>query len=180
MKTYGLIGLLALSLAGSQLRAEYMEIAASQIVTATVGETASPSVLVRWELPQELDKLIIDAAVIAMTVPVDGAEPLEVDAHPILKSWDAKEAESAEEWSTGEKVYDDEVASPAIITEENAGKISLDVYLQVLDQIAGKAENFGFILVPESGATSKIQPIEANAPIPLADAKLIIAYRTQR
>lgn len=180
MKTYRLIGLLALSLAGSQVRAEYMEIAASQIVTISAQKNANPSLLVQWDLPQGLDKLIIDAAVITMTVPVDGDAPLEVDAHPMLKSWDATEVESAEEWGKGEKVYDDEAASPAIITEENAGKISLDVYLQVLDQIAGKAENFGFILVPESDGTSKIQAIEANAPARLGDAKLIIAYRTQR
>jgi hypothetical protein len=172
--------MVALSLFGTLARAEYMEVAASQIVTVTAGKDANSNILVQWELPKSLDELIVDAAVMVMTVQADGDEPLQLDAHPVLKAWEATALASWDDWAKGDQVYSEDVASPAIVTRENEGKVSIDLYLQVLDQIAGKAANFGFVLVPESGTATTVKPIEANAHGNLADARLIIAYRTQR
>lgn len=181
MKTLTVLTIAALCLAGSHAQAEFMEIQASQIVTIESTEKeGKPSILVQWALPDDLDELIIDGAVITMTLPVDSASPMDVEVHRVEKAWNAVEVESLEAWAQGDKVYDADVTSPAIVTAENEGVISADVYLQIRDQVFGDVSNFGFIVVPAVDAVTAVEAIEANASDKLMDAKLIIAYRTRR
>jgi hypothetical protein len=162
-------------------QAEFMEIEAKQIATIEpTDKSASPRIMVEWELPADLDKKIVDAAVITMTLPATKDEPLTVDVYPLTSSWDAKSSEWTSGWEKAGGDFDEDLPSTTIVTEKNDGKISADVYLSVRDQIAGKRSNFGFILVPVESEDAQLSSIQANDVTKLADAKLIIAYRNQR
>jgi hypothetical protein len=165
----------------SAIRAEFLELEASQIVTIQPADKASsPRVLVQWSLPKDLSGKIIDAAVVTLTVPYEGAAPFEVHVHRVTRAWDAEAVEWSEGWSRGGGDFDDGLPSPAIITDRNGGKISADVYFAILDQISGKSDHFGFIVIPEEDTEARISSITPNAEAKLADAKLIIAYRERR
>jgi len=162
-------------------QAEFLEIQAKQIATIEPADkSAGPRIVVKWDLPADLEKKIVDAAVITMTVATTEKSALTLDVHPITASWAASSVDWATGWEKAGGDYDEDLPSTAIVTERNEGKISADVYLSVRDQIAGKRDNFGFILVPEVNDQAKISAIQANDATRLADAKLIIAYRNQR
>ena len=161
--------------------AEFMEIEASKIVTIEPADKSeSPRILVKWDLPYELEGKIIDAAVVAITVPHEGDEPFEVDVHPMIKSWDAETARWDDGWEKEGGDFNEELPAPGLVSERNGGKISADVSLTVKGQIGGTASNFGFILVGQPNSQSKLKAISANDATRLADAKLIIAYRVRR
>jgi len=161
--------------------AEFLEIEASQIATIEPADkSAGPRIMVQWDLPKDLSGKIIDGAVVTMTVPHDGDEPFEVDVYPMNKSWDAATAKWAEGWEKAGGDFDEELPSPGIVTEQNGGKISADVYVTVKSQIEGSVANFGFILISQADSQSKMKTVSANDAAGLADAKLIIAYRNRR
>ena len=162
-------------------RAEYLRYAAAEIVSiAPADNSESPRLLVRWDLPADLDLRHVDAAVVTMTVARTGEGPLGVQLHPVTRSWRAQEVSWAEGWEEDGGDFEAEVSSPAMVTERNGGRISIDVYLLIREMLAGTRSNFGFILVPDQGDASRLTPVAANQPARLADAKLIIAYRKPR
>jgi len=176
------ISLLALLLVGAPtVRAEFLEIEATQIATIQPADkSAEPRILVEWILPKELEGKIVDGAAVSMTVPHQGDEPFEVDVHPMTKSWDATTAKWSDGWEKAGGDFNEELPSPGIVSERNGGKFSADVYLTVKGQIEGSVANFGFILIGQADSDSKLKAVSANDATRLADAKLIIAYRVRR
>lgn len=166
-----------LALSSVPARGEFMEIGASEIAAVETTGGENPTILVRWDLPIALDSVIIDAATISMQVPLEGKDPLEVNLHPVLKSWSAATTFTAGDLAGSGGFYDDAEALPAVTTGGESGTITVDVYSQVLDQLAGESENFGFILIPQSDGDAKVKSLETGASSVVASAKLIIAYR---
>jgi hypothetical protein len=181
MKTIRSLMLVGLVLLATTARAEYLEIEASEIATIEpTDKSEAPRILVKWDLPKDLDKKIIDGAVVTMTVAVDGDSPLSLDVMPMTTSWSASTAAWSSGWSKEGGDFADSLPSPALVTDKNGGKISADVYPVLIEQIAGNLSNFGFIIVPDKDSDTKSKAVTANNPAKLADAKLIIAYRNRR
>jgi ABC-type Zn uptake system ZnuABC Zn-binding protein ZnuA len=181
MRTTTMLLLATICFMATAVQAEFLEIEARQIATIEpTDKSASPRIVVEWDLPADLDKKIVDAAVITMTLPATKDEPLTIDVYPMTTSWDAKSAHWASGWEKAGGDYDKDLPSTTIVTEKSDGEITVDVYLSVLDQVAGDRDNFGFILVPVDNENARLSAITANDATKLADAKLIIAYRNQR
>ena len=181
MKTIRALAVVAIMLLSGSVQAKFIEIAASEIVTVEPSDKSeSPRILVKWDLPADLDKKLIDGAVITMTVSVDGDDPLSIDVMPLTKAWNASTADWSSRWDRQGGDFSDSIPSPAIVTENNGRRISANVYEVVMDLISARRANFGFILVPDKSSTTKTRAISANDALKLADAKLIIAYRNRR
>lgn len=166
---------------GSAVQAEFLELEATSIVTIEPADkSAGPRLLVRWELPKDLGEKIIDGAVVELSVPHEATAPFRVDVHPVTTDWDVETVAWSDGWTNAGGDFADSIVAPALVTERNEGKITGDVYQTVLDQIAGKVSNFGFIVVPEVTTEAQLTSATANDAKLKAAARLIIAYRKQR
>lgn len=161
--------------------AEYLEIEASEIATiAGTGREASPRILVKWTLPEELSDVILDGAALTMTLARDTTCQLDVTVYPLTHSWTANTVQWSGGWTRDGGDYNDSLPSPALASEQNGGKISALVTDFVVNQVAGRATNFGFIVVPDPESECRIAEMTANDAGRLSNAKLVIAYRQGR
>lgn len=176
-----LIALLAVQTWAATAAAEYLEIEASEIATiAPAVDGASASILVKWTLPSDLSGKIIDGAAVTMTLARDTDCVLDVTVYPVSKSWSAATVQWSTAWNRSGGDYSDSLPSPAVASASSGGKISANVYDAIQAQIAGLASNFGFIVVPDRNSGCRITAMTPNDNARLADAKLVIAYRTAR
>lgn len=181
MKILGLVTLALVLFVARTSRAEFREIKASQIVTiAPEDKSAEPRILAQWDLPGDLDSMIIDGAFITMTVPYRGDEPLALTVMPLTRSWSGETASWTDGWSRVGGDFDTSQPAMGMVTERDEGKMQVDVYPALKQQLEGTAPNFGFALVSRGETASRLSTFEANDATRLADAKLIIAYRVRR
>lgn len=161
--------------------AEYMEIQASEIATiAESGRAAKPRIIVKWTLPEELGDLIIDGAAISMPVQRDTNCLLDVEVFPLSRSWSAFTTTWESGWTRAGGDYNDSLPSAAIATQQNEGNIRANVYDSIVDQVAGRKSNFGFIVIPDAESECRVATMTANDSAKRSTAKLIIAYRIRR
>ena len=161
--------------------AGYLEFPAAEIVSIAPADRAeSPRILVNWNLPANLDMRFVDAAVISIKLEKEGTKQLGVQLHPLTSAWSAQNASWTAGWTKAGGDFDQEVASPALLTNQNAGAVSIDVYLSIREILANQRSNYGFIIVPERAEGVALKPIAANEGARLANSKLILAYREKK
>lgn len=162
-------------------QAEFRTVTATEIVSiAPEGEGASARILVKWQLPVDLADKQIDAAGVKIKLASSGTGDLPVEMHRVMRTWSASTVGWSTGWSTPGGDFVGTSESPGLITERNEGIVRLDVSNAVKDQIAGRASNFGFVIVPREGADRTINAISANDVVTLSLAELVIAYREKR
>lgn len=161
--------------------AEYLEVPASEIASIKDGSrTGTTRILVKWSLPDSLPSLVIDGAAVTMTLARDSNCSMEVSVYPVTRAWSSTTVGWDAGWSRAGGDFNDSLPAAAVVNRLTGGKISANVYDIVLDHLAGRRANFGFIVVPDSHSSCPMAEIAANDAGRLADAKLVIAYRHAR
>lgn len=155
MRKYIVLAVMLAALLGAAcLEAKELVISPAKVETIVSPEDGRDSrVLVYFELPRELygKKVVIDNAVLMFEAQVTDAEFGMVHIFPVTREWQSASSIAWDSpWSSSGGDYTTEIAGKSITLKEAKGEgaVLSNVTFIVMDWIAGRLPNNGFILVP--------------------------------
>lgn len=181
MRCIHTLAVLALVTLPVAAQAAFRTITAAEVISITPAvDGASPRILVKWELPADLADKEIDAAGVRIKLATSGSGDLPIEIHRVTRAWSATTVGWSAGWSNPGGDFSPKSESPGLATERNEGVVRLDVSNAVKDQFAGRASNFGFVIIPREGTDRTLDAVSANDGATLSRAELVIAYRDKR
>jgi hypothetical protein len=159
----------------------FLEITASEMATIQPPDSsASPRLLVKWQLPSGLDTIIIDGAGILMEVSRAGSRPAGVSVYPLITNWTSNSVAWSGTWENAGGDFDETKFAPALLQASGTAELKTDVTPVIKSMLAGSTANNGFIVIVDAGGAKLSTVSTANTSSSLAKAKLVIAYRKRR